>query len=179
MTFKNDMIPQLRVEVDNDEIWFCAGDVCRALGIKPEQVRRLDEDEKTLRSADTNGGPQRVVFVNEPGLYALILGSSSPKVKDFKRWVTHDVIPSIRRTGAYLAKPQYLDVPGNPAVRKNTADLRRAIACMSTVLDIYNRYRPVDRKGPQVTADTIAAVGLYIEELSMRFIPEPAFTPRA
>lgn len=83
------------------EPWFVAADVCRALEIEPTAVRRLDDDEKmTLRltqgesnrTSDTN-------IVNEPGLYALVLGSRKPEAKAFKRWITHEVIPSIRKTG--------------------------------------------------------------------------------
>lgn len=86
------------------EPWFVAADVARILEIgNPSQaVSRLDEDERdTLIS---NEGRQTGV-VNEPGLYSLILGSRKPEAKTFKRWVTHEVIPSIRRTGRYEVAP--------------------------------------------------------------------------
>ena len=82
---------------------FVAADVCRALGIgNPSQaVARLDEDERTLISIEgaSNGLP--VQAVTESGLYLLILGSRKPEAKAFKRWVTHEVLPAIRKTGRY------------------------------------------------------------------------------
>ena len=87
------------------EPWFVAADVCRALGLgnSSDVIKRLDEDERTLVSIEgaSNGLP--VNAVNEPGLYALILGSRKPEAKAFKRWITHEVIPSIRKTGGYIA----------------------------------------------------------------------------
>ena len=85
------------------EPWFVAADVCRALGIDRTQTRRLDEDEKGVYSAQTPGGQQDMSIVNEPGLYALVLSSRKPEAKAFKRWITHEVIPNIRKTGGYIA----------------------------------------------------------------------------
>ena len=99
-------------------IWYCIGgcsltaalfvaaDVCRALEIEPTATRRLDDDEKSalrLTQTSSNGVEQGrdVTVVNEPGLYSLVLGSRKPEAKSFKRWITHEVIPSIRRHGAY------------------------------------------------------------------------------
>lgn len=83
--------------------WFVAADVCRALEIRNNRdaLERLDDDEKGVASTDTLGGEQKVTTVNEPGLYALVLGSRKPEAKAFKRWITHEVIPSIRKNGAY------------------------------------------------------------------------------
>lgn len=87
------------------EPWFVAADVCRVLGLgnSSDVIKRLDEDERTLVSIEgaSNGLP--VNAVNEPGLYALILGSRKPEAKAFKRWITHEVIPAIRKTGGYIA----------------------------------------------------------------------------
>jgi anti-repressor protein len=83
----------------------CAGDVCDILELNSNAVRRLDEDEKnTLRltySIPTRGNPN-VIVINESGLYSLILRSRKPEAKAFKRWVTHEVLPSIRKTGGYI-----------------------------------------------------------------------------
>ena len=86
---------------DDGEPWFVAADVCAAMTINTEQTRRLDDDEKGLRTVQTPGGQQEMVSINESGLYSLILGSRKPEAKRFKRWVTHEVLPSIRKTGAY------------------------------------------------------------------------------
>jgi len=93
---------QIRTVVKDDEPWFVAKDVCDALEIDSTQTRRLDEDEKGLCLIQTPGGPQEMLVVNEPGLYSLILGSRKPEAKQFKRWVTHEVLPSIRKTGQYV-----------------------------------------------------------------------------
>lgn len=83
------------------EPWFVAADVCRALGLGNSSmaISKLDEDERTLILIEgaSNGLP--VNAVNEPGLYSLVLGSRKPEAKAFKRWITHEVIPSIRKTG--------------------------------------------------------------------------------
>ncbi len=96
------------VRDENGEPWFVAADICSAMTISTEQTRRLDEDEKGLRTVQTPGGQQEMVAINESGLYSLILTSRKPEAKRFKRWVTHEVLPSIRKTGSYA-------VPGSVA----------------------------------------------------------------
>lgn len=90
--------------VDRDgEPWFVAADVCAALSVgNPSDVmRRLDEDEKGVVSIDTLGGRQDVSVVNESGLYAVVMTSRKPEAKKFKKWVTSEVLPAIRKTGSY------------------------------------------------------------------------------
>ena len=101
---------EIRVMLVDNTPWWVAADVCAALDIGniSMALSRLDDDEKGISSVDTLGGKQDVLTVNEPGLYSLILGSRKPEAKAFKRWVTHEVIPSIRQTGSYTvpnAKP--------------------------------------------------------------------------
>ena len=102
--FSNDEFGELRVIRRAGEPWFVAKDVCRALGLTRQQdsTRYLDADEKGECLVDTPGGKQSMVIVSEPGLYALVLKSRRPEAKSFRRWVTHDVIPSLRRDGAYV-----------------------------------------------------------------------------
>lgn len=94
----------VRVVMVDGEPWFVAADVCAALtiGNTAMALERLDDDEKGVSSIDTLGGMQQMAIVNEPGLYTLILGSRKPEAKRFKRWLTHEVLPSIRKTGAYV-----------------------------------------------------------------------------
>lgn len=95
---------QVRTIVDDlGNPWFVAGDVCAVLEIDPTATRRLDSDEKnTLRLTQGNHrGNPNVTVVNESGLYSLILGSRKPEAKEFKRWVTHDVLPTLRKAGKY------------------------------------------------------------------------------
>ncbi len=108
----------VRVVTDaQGEPWFVAADVCAALHL-PEThkaVARLDDDEKARNSIPTPGGEQEMTVVNEPGLYSLVLGSRKPEAKRFKRWVTHEVLPAIRKTGRYA-------LSGTPALPAPTQD---------------------------------------------------------
>lgn len=90
------------VRGDDDEPMFVAKDVCAALSIAPTAASRLDEDEKGLRLTQTPGGEQNVLLVTEPGFYKLVLKSRKPEARAFKRWVTHEVLPALRRDGGYM-----------------------------------------------------------------------------
>lgn len=101
--FENPKFGQVRTTVIDGEPWFVAADVCRALdlGNPTRALDRLDNDERTLISIKGASNGKPVNGVNEPGLYSLVLGSRKPEAKAFKRWITHDVIPAIRKTGGY------------------------------------------------------------------------------
>lgn len=103
MIFRNSIFGSVRAIEVNGDPWFVAVDVCRALeiGNTSQALSRLDADEKGVISNDTPGGKQEMSIVNEPGLYTLVLGSRKDEAKGFKRWITHEVIPSIRKTGKY------------------------------------------------------------------------------
>ena len=97
---------EIRVMTLENNPWWVAKDVCETLTLTnpTEAVRALDEDEKsTLRISE--GGPE-VNIINEAGLYSLIIRSNKPEAKQFKRWITHEVIPQIRKTGSYSLVPQ-------------------------------------------------------------------------
>lgn len=87
----------------NGESWFVLADVCRELDIgNPSQAAStLDDDEKGIITNDTPGGAQKMVIISESGLYSLILRSRKPEAKRFKKWVTKEVLPAIRKTGGY------------------------------------------------------------------------------
>ena len=87
---------------DDGEPLFVARDVTDALGLDRTATRRLDEDEKGVRSTHTPGGNQQVLLVTEPGFYKLVLQSRKPEAKAFQRWVTHEVLPALRRDGGYM-----------------------------------------------------------------------------
>lgn len=108
--FKNPEFGRVRTTIIGGEPWFVAADVCRALDIgnPSDALNRLDDDERTLVSIEGASNGKPVNGVNEPGLYSLVLGSRKPEAKAFKRWITHDVIPAIRKTGSY-------QVPQSPA----------------------------------------------------------------
>lgn len=97
---------QIRVVTDDDgSPWFVAQDVCTVLAVGTEQTRRLDDDERGLRTVQTPGGTQEMVAINESGLYSLVLTSRKPQARAFKKWITSEVLPEIRRTGSYSVSP--------------------------------------------------------------------------
>ena len=103
--FKSHEFGEIRTTIQNGEPWFVAADVCKALDIENNRkaTNRLDDDEKnTVTLSDGNRGNPNTTIVNEAGLYSLVLGSRKPEAKAFKRWITHEVLPTIRRTGGYV-----------------------------------------------------------------------------
>ena len=95
---------QIRLIKDEEgEPWWIASEVCCILGLTDthKTVERLDEDEKGKKSIPTLGGVQRMWAITESGLYTLIIRSNKPDAKKFKRWITHEVLPSIRKTEKY------------------------------------------------------------------------------
>lgn len=111
---------QLRTIIDDSgDPWFVAADVCYILSISNNRdaMARLDDDEKGVGSIDTLGGKQEMTTINESGLYSLILGSRKPEARKFKRWVTSEVLPSIRKTGQY----------STPAAAGNIAETVKAM----------------------------------------------------
>lgn len=100
--FERQEFGQVRVVDVNGEPWFVAKDVCDCLELDlASGARGLDDDEKGLHTMQTPGGAQEMSIISEAGLYSLILRSRKPEAKAFKRWVTHDILPSIRKTGGY------------------------------------------------------------------------------
>lgn len=101
--FENNEFGEMRAILDeNGEPWFVASDVCKSLEIKntTDALKRLDEDEKSRFNLGLPGGATNVV--NEYGLYNLILASRKKEAKHFRRWITHEVIPAIRKDGGYM-----------------------------------------------------------------------------
>lgn len=96
----------IQVEIINQEPWFVATDVCNALkiGNTTDVVNRLDDDEKLTSIVSRAGQNREVNLVNESGLYNLIFQSRKPEAKAFRKWVTSEVLPSIRRTGSYTVQ---------------------------------------------------------------------------
>lgn len=102
--FNNPQFGDIRTAGTSDEPLFCLADVCGAVGISNSRnvKSRLDEDDvRLMDTIDSIGRTQQVTFVNESGLYDVILRSDSPNAKPFRRWVTTDVLPTIRKHGAY------------------------------------------------------------------------------
>lgn len=107
---------QIRVITKNKEPWFILSDVCKILeiGNSRDVSRRLEDDEKGVVIIDTLGGPQKITIISEAGLYQVVLLSRKPSAKQFKRWVTHEVLPQIRKHGAYMTSSKIEELLQNP-----------------------------------------------------------------
>lgn len=101
--FEKEEFGSVRVVMQEDDPWFVAKDVCDCLDLSNNRgtIASLDDDEKGVSITDTLGGQQEMSIISEAGLYSLILRSRKPEAKAFKRWVTHEVLPSIRKIGGY------------------------------------------------------------------------------
>lgn len=110
--FNNENFGEIRTVRIDDEPWFVGRDVAKILGYaNPNDAlaKHVDEEDRGLAKCDTLGGIQEMMIVNESGLYSLILSSKLEGAKKFKRWVTSEVIPQIRKTGSYHAPKTYAE----------------------------------------------------------------------
>ena len=106
--FNSPIFGKIRVTTDsNGNPLFCLVDICTSIGIVNHRnvKNRLDKDDVYLIDTPTSGGLQSIIYVTESGMYDVILRSDSPKAKPFKKWVTGDVLPTIRKTGSYSIQP--------------------------------------------------------------------------
>ena len=162
---------------DDGSTWWVAADVCTILALRnvSEACSRLDDDEKGIQLVDTPGGPQELLIVNEPGLYRLITRSRKKEATDFRRWVFHEVLPQIRKTGAYGQSTQ-------PAVQNQAL---QAIIDMAVQLD-RTEQRAIQAEATATRAESKADMALdaqqyltvaeyvYVEKLQ-RQLPESAY----
>lgn len=129
----------VRTVNDGEQVWFAAVDVAGALGIKNSRdaIAKLDDDERCRfnlhRQGDTN-------FISEPGLYKLIGASRKPAAKRFNRWVTHEVLPAIRKTGSYSLPTTKFQIPQTyPEALRLAADQADQIAKMQPKVDYFDK----------------------------------------
>ena len=130
MSLPTDLVPfqfdnkPIRVAADEEgDPWFIAADICRVLEIEHvgSAIRILDPDERGVRTEHTPSGDQTMAIISEPGLYKIMGRSRKPEAKRFDRWVRHEVLPAIRKTGAYVASGQHV------AVASLDAEVRKAL----------------------------------------------------
>lgn len=108
---------EVRTVLVNDEPYFVGKDIADVLGYSNSRkalANHVDEEDKGVTKWDTLGGTQQMTIINESGLYSLILKSKLPSAKKFKRWVTYEVLPTIRKNGAYLTDEKIEEVLTNP-----------------------------------------------------------------
>lgn len=132
---------EIRVINKDGQPWWVAKDVCDSLEMTNSRmaIDRLDEDEKGVSSIYTLGGMQQLQIVNEAGLYTLILSSRKPEAKQFKRWITHEVIPSIRKTGSY-------SIPTLTPDEAMAIALQQTAKMMKKVPELESKIEQVERK---------------------------------
>ncbi|ETE97317.1 phage repressor protein/antirepressor Ant [Bacillus thuringiensis] len=114
--FNNEEFGQVRTVKQGEDVWFVAKDVSDILGFSEASAmtRTLDEDEKGLHNIQTVQGVQKLTVINESGLYSSILRSRKKEAKAFKKWVTSEVLPSIRKHGAYMTDQVLEQAVTNP-----------------------------------------------------------------
>ena len=151
--FKNNEFGEIRTVSINDEPWFVASDICRALDIQnvTQAVQKLDDDERSMFNIGRQGNAN---CVNEYGLYSLVLASRKPEAKKFKRWVTHEVIPSIRKHGGYIAGQEKLS--DDELLAKALLVARSKIAEKDRLLAEKQKHIEL-MKPKEVFADSVAA----------------------
>lgn len=115
--FENEEFGKIRSVLVDDEPYFVGKDIAEALGYaNPRKAIQdhVDEDDKGVTKCDTLGGIQSLTVINESGIYALVFGSKLPNAKRFKRWVTNEVLPSIRKHGTYMTEQKIEEIILNP-----------------------------------------------------------------
>lgn len=129
----------VRVVMIADDPWFVASDVARVLGYNraPDMIRNLDDDEKGVHIVHTLGGEQQLSIVSESGLYAAVLKSRRPEAKKFRKWVTSEVLPALRRDGKY-------QIPGHEGYEELASDYdpTRLSAAVAVIREARRLYGP-------------------------------------
>lgn len=175
----------IQIVVKQYEPWFVASDVAKVLGYRnaSDAARLLDGDEKGTHNLRTLGGEQKVIIVNESGLYALVLKSRKPEAKPFRRWVTSEVLPTIRKTGGYSCP--IATITPSQQLRLREAVAKRAQAVASHYQTIYRalytrfqipRYSDLLAKDFEVAIEFIRTVDLRVPEVRKTEVAPEAVT---
>ena len=139
---------EVRAIQKDGETWWVLKDVCGILGISKyrDTASRLDEDERGSVRVDTPGGEQEMTVINESGLYNVILRSDKPEAKPFRKWVTSEVLPSIRKHGAYMTPETLEQAILNPDMMiklctalKDEQDKNKALQAVNSSLTVDNQ----------------------------------------
>lgn len=187
-TFKNTDFGSVRTLTVEGEPYFVGKDVTDILGYQNGRdaiAKHVDDEDKGVAKCDTLGGAQEITIINESGLYSLILSSKLPQAKQFKRWVTSEVLPAIRKHGAYITPDKVEDLLLNPdamikvlTALKDEQDKRKALEIANSSLKVDNQImlpkaeyfdELVDRKLNTSFRDTAKELGIK-EKLFIAFL---------
>lgn len=163
-TYNNPAFGDIRTVTINDEPWFVGKDVAQVLGYSDtaQAIRKhVDADDKGVVEMTTPGGAQNITVINESGLYSLILSSKLPTAKAFKRWVTSEVLPSIRKHGAYMTPETLQAAILNPDTMIQLCQQLKAEQDKNRALQVVNSRLTVDNQIMQPKAE-------YFDELVER-----------
>lgn len=159
--FKNPEFGEIRTVEVNNEPWFVGKDVAIVLGYSnPQKAIRdhVEDEDKGVNEMFTPGGKQQLPIINESGLYSLILSSKLPNAKQFKRWVTSEVLPTIRKHGAYMTPETLQEAILNPDMMIQLCQQLKAEQDKNAALKAVNSRLTVDNQIMQPKAD-------YFDEL--------------
>ncbi|MEH1821918.1 MAG: BRO family protein [Nostoc sp.] len=166
-----------------DEPWWVASDICKVLDIlnSRDALARLDDDEKGVCIADTLGGKQELATINESGLYSLVLTSRKAQAKRFKKWLTSEVIPAIRKTGTYSAiansvpqlppttSPKLTELTNEQArIRKVIAELRSTLSTEEHKLQEVSQALITEAKAFRDTNPDLMKQAVLCQDILMR-----------
>ena len=154
-TFQNLEFGEIRSMTINGEPWFVGKDIAAALGYKEsaKAIREhIDDEDKGVSVLDTPGGKQKTVIINESGMYSLILSSKLEGAKRFKRWVTSEILPSIRKTGAYATDSAAAEYKARELRIKEMNAQARLINAETRRLTVLQKEKGLS----QVAVDTLA-----------------------
>ena len=181
VTFKYEQHDVRVIQDENRDLWFIGKDICAVLGLKnvSQAVKKLDENEKLIRKLFVSGQDKNMLTISEPGLYALIIRSNKPEAKPFWRWVTQDMVPSVRKTC-------FDAVPGNTTPATLVTDNLKSLLDRAKKLEMSGRIfkiavsiaraaglrgRAMLIRANAITARTPGAVDC-LEELGLEYINE-------
>lgn len=181
--FSNPQFGEIRTLADEaNEPMFCAADVCKALGYaNPRDAisRHVDEGDVAKRDTPTTSGVQTMTFVNESGLYSLIFGSKLDSAKAFKKWVTSEVLPTIRKSGGYMVSkaddtPEEIMARAVVIAQETIARQKQRLEEQSAMLE--QKEKAIDRLKPKAdfadfvfTSDTLISIGQAAKILKLPF----------
>lgn len=145
---------------DNGEPWFVAKDVAEILEYSDTQAmtRRLDVDDLSTCTDKTSGQVRRITTINESGLYNAIIGSNKPEAKAFKRWVTHEVLPSIRKHGAYVTDNK---------LEEWLTDPTHMIEALTALKEEREKVRALERKREEDRPKVVFAESVEVSQTSI------------